>query len=186
MKLTLDQAAVKMGMSARQVRYLIQQGRLPAEKLAGRWFIDTANLPLDEAARQRRGRREARLLAVAEEAVTGGGERTRYSVRDLKAFQIALPVYRELRANLGDDHGAVRHVRAALDHLTQGCHRYGRAEKIEAYRAARDAVSLAVCALLLADSADLTAIVDVLEQEFMPAAAGLLRRAERKRRDEET
>jgi len=182
MKLTLDQAAVKLGKTARQVRYLIQQGGLPADKLGGRWLIDSEALPLDETARRRRARRTDRLRDAVEEVLGDGRERTRYSLRDLKAFQIALPIFHALQCRLGDDHAATRHLRSALDHLAQGCHRFGREEKSAAYRGARDAVSLAICELLLGDEPVLEASVDTLEQEFMPAVAGLLRRAERRER----
>lgn len=180
MKLTLDQTAVKLGKSVRQVRYLIQQGRLPAQKLGGRWFVESDDVPTDETGRQRRFRREARLRDVAEEAVTRGTERTRYSILDLKAFQILLPVYRELVSSLGLDQAATQHLRAALDQLTLGCHRFGRSDKVEAYRAARDAVSLALCDLIATDATRRGPIVEALEQDFMAAMAGLLRRAERR------
>jgi excisionase family DNA binding protein len=182
MKLTLDQAAVKLGKTARQIRYLIQQGRLPADKLGGRWLIDSDVLPLDETGRQRRSRRTDRLRDAVEEVLGDGQERARYSLRDLKAFQIAVPMFQELRHRLGDDHLATRHLRSTLDHLAQGCHRFGREEKSSAYRGARDAVSLAICELLLGDEPLLHESVDILEQEFMPAVAGLLRRAERRER----
>ena len=48
MQLTIDQAAIRLGKTARQVRYLIQSERLPARKVGGRWVIESENLPLSE------------------------------------------------------------------------------------------------------------------------------------------
>ena len=48
MQLTLEQAATSLGKSKRQVLYMIQNGRLPAQKLAGRWWIESQHLPLSE------------------------------------------------------------------------------------------------------------------------------------------
>ena len=65
-------------------------------------------------------------------------------------------------------------------HLARGCHRFDRRAKADAYQAARDAASVAVCELLMDDREGLDAQVHTLEQEFMPAVAGLLRRLDRK------
>ncbi|HNC95715.1 MAG TPA: hypothetical protein PKW90_06300, partial [Myxococcota bacterium] len=64
----------------------------------------------------------------------------------------------------------------ALDLIAVGCHRFEKASKIESYSAARDATSRSACALYLGDKVGLAARV---EQELLPAIAGLLRRAER-------
>jgi excisionase family DNA binding protein len=180
MRLTLDQAATTLGKSVRQVRYLIEQGRLRATKVAGRWFVDSEDLPADPDARQRSARREGRLREAVEEVLSPDGRRARYSMRDLKAMQIALPAYRALCAATGEDHPAARELAEALRHLAEGCHRFARHEKGEAYRAARDAVSRCALALLVDDEARHGALVDTLEQDLLAALAGLLRRAERR------
>lgn len=73
--------------------------------------------------------------------------------------------------------------RACLDQLAVGCHRYDRQEKTLAYRAARDAASLAAMELLLhSDANPQDGLLDAIEQELMPAVAGLLRRSERRGR----
>ena len=48
MQLTLEQAATRLGKSLRQVRYMIKSQRLPAQKVGGRWMVDSADLPLSE------------------------------------------------------------------------------------------------------------------------------------------
>ncbi len=97
MQLSLEQAATRLGKSQRQVLYLIRQNQLAAKKIAGRWFIDDDDLPRSEN-QQASGERKQRQLRAAVEAaldISEEGVKARYSVRDLKAFQIALSLYRE-------------------------------------------------------------------------------------------
>jgi excisionase family DNA binding protein len=44
--LSTAEAAVELGISRRQVRTLIERGKLPAEKIGRDWFIKTSDLPL--------------------------------------------------------------------------------------------------------------------------------------------
>jgi hypothetical protein len=184
MELTLEEAAVKLGKSPRQVRYLIKSERVPARKVAGRWFVNLAELPQSDGQAQAESRKTRQLRAAVEEALELPSEpptTRRYSVRDLKAFQIALPLFRTAETALGAEHAATRELRSVLDELARGCHRYDRGEKAAAYRAARDAASLAVCQCLLAATPEADTLVQAIEQELMAALAGLLRRLERRR-----
>lgn len=185
MQLTLEQAASSLGKSKRQVLYLIQTKRLLAEKVAGRWSIESGQLPLDEAQQKAADRKQRHLRAAVEEALEVAPETTRphrYSVRDLKAFQIALPVHQKALAGLGTDHPATHCLKRVLEQLTQGCHRFERSDKAEAYGAARDQASLAVCELVLSASETADQLIHVIEQDLMAALAGLLRRVDRRRR----
>lgn len=184
MHLTLQQTATTLGKSVRQVRYLIQQGRLPAQKVGGRWVVESS--ALEGAApgmAERAQRRTGQLRAAIDEALTPKESGRPYSLRDLKAFQLSEPLYRCLCQELGSGHAAATHLKTALEHLAQGCHRYGREEKTAAYRAARDAASLAVLELLLDAGGPHEALVSSVEGDLMPALAGLLRRTERRRGD---
>ncbi len=95
MELTLKEAAQRLGRSVRQIRYLIEQGRLKAHKRGGVWFVDPATLREGEAEghTQAQARRHARLRDAVEEVLDAGQPQRRYSLRDLKAFQIAGPLY---------------------------------------------------------------------------------------------
>ena len=183
MQLSLQQAAERLGKSIRQVRYLIQSGELRAGKTGGRWMIDAADLPLSEPQRAAVGRREHALRDAVERGL-GLDEKPpeRYSVRDLKAFQIALPLYRQGTELLGGNHAAVAALREALTLLTQGCHRFGHDDKAAAYRAARDAASLAVCELVLTGRDEAEPLIRNIEQDLMAALSGLLRRLDRRAR----
>lgn len=183
MQLSLQQAAARLGKSVRQVRYLIQTGTLSAQKSGGRWLIDAASLPLSEPQKAAVARRE-RALRSDVEAGLGLDEAApeRYSVRDLKAFQIGLPLYRKSADQFGAEHPASAALRATLVLLAQGCHRFGHGDKAESYRAARDAASLAVCELILAGQDETVPLVRAIEQELMAVFSGLLRRLERRAR----
>ncbi len=183
MQLSIEQAAERLGKSVRQVRYLIQSGVLHATKIGGRWLIAAADLPLSEPQRAAVGRRERALRDAVEQGL-GLAEPTppRYSVRDLKAFQIALPLYRQGTELLGSDHAAVAALRSALVLLAQGCHRFDHEDKATAYRTGRDAASLAVCELVLTDRGEAEPLIKAIEQDLMAAFSGLLRRLDRRTR----
>jgi hypothetical protein len=184
MQLTLEQTATRLGKSQRQVLYMIRQNRLPAKKIAGRWFVESTDILQNDQQRRRSEHKERQLRAAVEEALDLSEDdlKTRYSVRDLKAFQIALPIYRKLCEELSDTHPAVQALRRVLEHLCRGCHRFARAEKAESYHAARDAASLVICELVLADSPAAEPLIHTLEQDLMAALAGLMRRMDGRRR----
>jgi excisionase family DNA binding protein len=181
MLLSLTQAAQLLGKSRRQIEYLIKQGRLRATKNGGRWQVDEADLPLSPGQRQAIGRRAAGLRQAAAEVLDGTAPRPRYSMADLHVFASLKTVWQNAEERLATDHPARGHLRAALDQIAIGCHRYLRRDKALAYHAARDALSLAACALLLDDDPERVGMAAGIEQEVIPALAGLLRRAEGKR-----
>ncbi len=185
MQLTLEQAATRICKSKRQVLYLIQTNRLPAEKVAGRWSIESDNLPLSEGQQHGHERKQRQLRAAVEEALDIEPETTRpkrYSVRDLKAFQVALPLHQKAQEALGPEHPATHCLKRVLEQLTQGCHRFERSDKAEAYRTARDQASLAVCELVLTGSDVADELIQALEQDLMATLAGLMRRMDKRRR----
>ncbi len=183
MQLSLEQAAGRLGKSTRQIRYLIQQERLKAQKVGGRWVIDSEDLPLSQAQTQAVERKERQLRAAVEKGLDLPAEserQPRYSVRDLKAFQLALPIQRKALEQFGAEHPVTLSLRQVLEQLALGCHRFEYRDKAEAYRQARDAASLAVCELVLCASQEADELLTGIEQELMAALAGLLRRVERK------
>ncbi len=178
MKLSLTEAATALGKTRRQLVYLIEQDRIPAEKVGARWYIESSALELDPATQQRVQAKQSHLKEAIEDALIPAKKQKRYSVQDLKAFQIAHPLYQDLRTHPGEAHSATRHLHDCLAHLAQGCHRYGRVEKASAYRAARDAASLAVLELILCRDPALEKFATALEQNLMSSLAGLLRRVD--------
>ena len=184
MKLTIDQAAAHLGKSARQVRYLIKNGRLNAVKDGKRWLIDSDDLPLSEARHQFVDRKERQLRAAVEEGLglDPEGKKPRFSLRDIKAYQIGMPLRRRCAELLGDEHRATRALSRSLELLAIGCHRYRHADKAAAYGEARDYASRALFALFLDGTPDAEAIAVEIEQQLMAPFAGLLHRLEDKHR----
>lgn len=181
MDLTLQQTAALLGQSIHQVRYLIRTGRLPATKVGGTWRVRTADLPKDTPRAQAAQQRVERLREVVEDTLGLPPRRARYSLRDMKAVQVGLPLLRAAAEALGPEHRAASHLNAALEQVALGCHRFRRQEKWDAYTQARDHASRAAWHLALSPAPEAPALLDTLEQELLPALAGLLRRMERGR-----
>jgi excisionase family DNA binding protein len=178
MKLSIDQAATHLGKSARQVRYLIKTGRLKAQQEGKRWLIDSADLPLTEAQHKAVERKERQLHAAVEEGLGLDAQEARpprFSVRDIKAYQVGMPLRRRCAALLGEEHRAVAALTRSLELLAIGCHHDGP-DKAAAYAEARDYASRALLALLLEQTPEADALAEAIEQELMGPFAGLLKR----------
>lgn len=182
MDLSLEEAAAKLGKSVRQLRYMMQKGELKVKKVAGRWFIAAEDLPLSAPQTEAKARGARRLRALVDDALDTG-PKNRYSVRDLRAFQIGQPLYETARERFGAEHPAAQALRRMLEHLARGCHRFDSGGKTQSYRAARDEASLAVCELLLTpdppakkDPSPRETLVRTIEQDLLAALAGALRR----------
>lgn len=187
MELSLEEAATRLGKTVRQVRYMIRKNAVPARKVAGRWMIDSEAVPRSEGQARAAARKHEALRDAVDAALgpqIGTQAPLRYSVHQLKAFQMALPIHRQASERLGPEHPATVAVATTLRHLACGCHRYDREAKLDAYRAARDSASVAVCEAALASNVDagpVDALTRAIEQEVLPAISGLLRRIERPR-----
>lgn len=167
MQLSLEQAAARLGKTERQVRYMIKMKRLRAQKLAGRWIIESDDLPLSQGQIQAAERKERQLRAAVEEGLglpENSQRKPRYALRDMKAFQLALPIQRQALEHLGEEHPATIALREVLEHLAIGCHRFAYSTKAEAYHQARDHASLAVCELVLHGSEEADEIITGIEQ----------------------
>ena len=149
MQLSLTQAAQLLGKTRRQVEYQIRQGRLKAEKVGGQWRIDEDALGLSPGQRQAMRRRADALRDAALGVLDAEAPRPAYSMTDLYAFQVTRALRSDAREPLDPDHPALAELERALRELAIGCHRYERQDKTRAYQAARDALSLAACALHL-------------------------------------
>ena len=181
MNLTIPQVAAMLGKSERQVRYLISKGELPARKDGGTWVIDDAALPRSDGQTAAQDRRQRQMRDAVEDVLgVSAPERRRFSICDLRAFQVGLPLLRRCEAELGGEHAATRALRAALRQLSLGCHHFERRDKAGAYRAAREAASEAAFELALSEAPAAPALLDLVEQDLLAAIAGLLRRMDRR------
>jgi hypothetical protein len=75
--------------------------------------VERDDLRLDPVQQQRASHKEARLKDVIEEALAPGADR-RYTLRALKAIQLAIPVYRQLVALGSGWEQASAHMRLCL------------------------------------------------------------------------
>ncbi len=178
MELTLKEAAARLGKTERQIRYMIQLGNLTAHKKNGRWMIalKAGSSPAQNTAE---ARKTERLREAVDDALSLPPPRRRYSITDLKAFQLARPLYQQTCQKLSAEHPAARHLREVIDQLAIGCHRFHGADKAHSYQQARDAACRAAAELALTPGAE--ALMEPIEQELLAAIVGLLRRAERRR-----
>lgn len=192
MKLTVKEAAALLGKPPRTVRHLAQRGKLPAERVGGRWVFDRDALvqadPDQAAARAGEVQRLADHVQAAVQAVTPPGPTRRrdfYSVRDVGAFKVASAVLAQVQA--ADDPllaGAADALRDTLHRLADGFHQYQPELKVARLIDARAACCAAIAELLHAathrDRPAALPWADELEREALGSLRGLLRRAERR------
>jgi len=192
MKISLSEAAIALGKSERQVRYLIKSHRLEAHKEHGRWSIDTSDLPLTEGQRKAMSNRIQTVreafdkgLEPAEKASEQEKKRQHYSVTDFKAFHSGEPIYRDLRTELGPKDPACIHLFNALTLLTKGCHAFQPIEKAARFTEARESAASAVTHLLLdgdEDNGQRRSFAERIEQELIPKLASLVASQEKRSR----
>ena len=180
MQLTLNETAARLGKSVRQIRYMITQNRLPAQRDGKRWLVNEDDLP-ESAAQNRVGKKRRQRFERKSEhnlAPPPQGDSKSYSVLQLRAFNLTAPIYHRAVDIFGPEHRVVEHLEESLLSLATGCHRFGRSDKAAAYHEARDLAARAICLAILTEDPDAIEIAEAIEQDFMPALAGLLRRNE--------
>lgn len=186
MDLSLAEAARLLGKSERQLRYLVKTGKVPAQKVAGRWRLVREELPLSEGQERAERIKSQRAARIAQEVLQpdahGPAVQRRFSVRELAAYREGAPLYRSLAAELGAEHPAAVCLREALMLLACGCHEFHARGKAAYYGRAREQVSRAVMGLLLEDEEARGGLAEHIEQSVLPALGGLIRRAERRGR----
>ena len=191
MDLSLTDAATLLGRSPRQLRYLIQQGKLVARKSGGRWVVASSNLPMTGAQRQAVAARASELRVATETSlvleqpiaaeVSEPSTRPASSLLDLRAFREGAPLYRRLRATHGADDPATIHLGRSLEHLAQGCHGGRQTARVTAYGEARREAAAALVALAVGGAEDDPArasFLEALEQGYLSSVAELIRGAE--------
>jgi len=184
MELSLTEAARLLGKSERQMRYLIQEARIPGRKVHGHWVIRREDLPLSEGQVQAARQKTERAARLAEEILRPEeeGSPKSHSIRQLRAYQVGAPLYRDLVEKTGADHPATGLMREALMLLACGYHEFESHGKAEHYGRARQQASRAVMALLIEDEESHRGLVERLETSFLPALGGLIHQAERRGR----
>jgi hypothetical protein len=141
--------------------------------------VEQGDLQPEPAQSQRAAIRSAHLRSAVEDALEPAAKIRRYTFADLRAVQIAAPICLALTERGTGFEEPAQRMRECLDNLALGCHRFDWVEKSAAYRHARDSASLAAMALWLHARDGEDELQEAIEQDLMPAFAGLLRRSER-------
>ncbi|MBF0108654.1 MAG: hypothetical protein HQL76_05725 [Magnetococcales bacterium] len=206
MDLSLSEAAIVLGKTPRQIRYLIKSGTLKAKKEKGCWVIEEGSLPLSDSQRQTLARRattarEAMAEATApvekvmarEPVATEKGvasrekekEKKTYSVTDLRAFALGEELFRAVERHLGGEDPAKMCLFEAMKMLCRGCHAFQPPQKEARFTEAREAAADAVTFLLLTGEANDAMRKDLarrIEAELIPKLAALAASQEKRSR----
>lgn len=184
MTLTLVQVASLLHITPRQVRHLVQTGKLVGNKIEGRWVFDEKDLPLTEAQKQEQTNRTAELRDTVDAVLTRAAPIATsrgYTVWDLNVFRTACAEVGTCSQHFADSPATIA-LRRCVVRMAQGCHRYHDREKVDAYRDAREHLAEAVALLYCEPVAQAHDLARRLELEVMPGLAGLLRRQEKRNR----
>lgn len=196
MELSVREAATLTGRRPRTLRAQLARGELPGVKRNGRWLIQRRHLPLTEDQRRALQTKSTGIRRLVDEALPSRLARTHgqqmRSLADLETFRRLLALRDRIA---GDDRLPAeegkrlgRHLRHALLDLGEAFHQFDREVKLAAVNRARARLSRLVAAML-ADHGSPPAEpvfgwLCQLEQEVLPAVAGLARwidRLEKKR-----
>lgn len=182
MLLSAAEAAQLLRQSERTVRARLARGELPGRKQGGRWLVPREALPLPAAEHDRIRARADAIRATVDAALPSRlGERRRRSAVDEPAFRAAHALAAGLRA--ADQDSAP--VELALADLTIGLHEWHPDGKRAAFLRARAGFSRAFVAIAtqtgLPPTAPHAGWLAQIEDAILPALAGLLKQAERRR-----
>ena len=175
---SISEAAILLGKTERQIRYMIQKQTLDAYKDGSRWIISIKNRPKPET-----NERQMRGLQATVEATLGISDhkKTKWTVRSLDIFEKGRNIYLETQEKFGDKASAVLYsLFLALQAITRGTHAYHRAQKIRNYQRARQYTCDAITQALLHKDVNIHDVADKLEQDLLTHLSGLMRRAERR------
>lgn len=175
MKFTIAEAATRLGKSERQIRILIQKGRLAAAKVEGKWQIDEGALPVSPAATQAAEVRAEVARDALERAVAPATRGKFFSVTDLLAYRSGVELCLALRGR-----PAEAALQGALEQLARGCHAFEPGEKVGHFAEARRLAASALAQLHLADDGEALALR--VERELIPKISGLVATFEKRAR----
>ena len=179
--LTLPEAASLLKKSERQIRYLIQQGKLPAIKKGSRWWVPFDAIQNRPEKIQQNAAKLEHLEAVVRDTLhlekTGTPA---WSIRKMRAVDSACRIYKALAESCGPESPPTLAAVESLRHLVRGGHAFRKTDKARSYHDARSAACDALAWSLLRPRGEAHAAAHLIEAELLPALAGLLRHTERK------
>jgi excisionase family DNA binding protein len=169
-----EEAATLLGLSTRAIRYLIEEKKLQATKVSGRWFIDQASV----LAHKERGQSQKPDAPRARSSVPTGP-------RALAPYRLCLHAFELMSDTSGHDAVDQRVSQLKLQVLEQlgaGYYSYGDTKK-QQYIEARASIGsiLGLLYPLREQFASMSKTLSFLEEECIPAIASLLRKLEHKK-----
>jgi len=176
MDLSLREAAELMGLSVRQLRYMVQKGTVAARKEGGRWVVPKETVTLTAGQQRAVAQKSARAADVVDKLLEKKKGK-HYSMLDLRAFEAGRSLYREAKESFGEEHAVPCLLFEALMQLGCGCHAFSRNRKVAAFVMAREQVSRAAVHLFT-DDGEHEDLGRRLETELIPRISGLIRRVE--------
>lgn len=202
MELSVNEAARLLGKSPRTVRHLVATGQLRGRREGVRWLIDREALesisPAEAASRRAQVERvRERVDAAMDRAApppADGRVRRAYSVRDLRAFELARELIAKVARARDASSGpagdrlarAEGSLRECLRALADGCHQFHAHAKADCYAHARSTACAAVADLLaftaVHEQAEADEVAERIEAELLRSIRGLIRSAEKARR----
>jgi len=174
-----------LGLSRRQVRYMIEKNQIKAKREnSGRWLIEKDSLPMNEEQKLRYNELRSQIKDTVEKTFGVGKKNKKrvYSVLDLKCFTSAQKIINGLREKINNkEHVVIKKMRTGLGQLSCGYHSFHKKRKIEYFCVARESFCLALCDLILMDEDQLQEFITEIECELLPSMGGILRSLEKRR-----
>jgi hypothetical protein len=201
-RISVAEAARRLGISPRAARFRIERGELSAEKKDGMWIVvwppDLSGKSLKPLAEQLLPRKplpnkpgvSPRKPNVSLEVPQTANENAPRYAKELSSLA-AFRILRDVFGRLPDTPECVRHrhyLHGALREVTRGYYQWRREAKLHCYNEARNWVADAMLELILRPLSDArltAALVGELEHDALAALVGLSRRFERKGRKED-
>ena len=97
----------------------------------------------------------------------------------MRVCEVGLPLFHELRKEVGPEHPAVPFLRESLMLLACGYYEYQQAEKSLFYSRAREQASRAAMALLLETDEARLDLLERFETDLIPAIGGLIHKVDK-------
>ncbi len=185
MQLSLTEAATLLGRTERQIRSMIEDGRIVATKSRGKWQIDRDSLALITAQGDSPevGMEDEELdFDEIESPPMAGDRRKTWSVTDLDAFRLGVEILHDLRSI--EAPRALELLDQCLEVLGCGCHDFNPRSKRVRFAEARDAAARAAVRLIADGDGDALheSLARRIETDLIPRLGGLVASQDRRTR----
>lgn len=191
MTITISEAATLLGKSKRQIRYMIQQGKLKAEKAGKEWLINREHLPLSEAQLKSLERKAQQVRSVIDDAIGKPADgivrdareaRKKYALATQSCFKLTKQAYGLAKQLFGGEHQNTQKLHTVIELVTKGWFSFIPAARLRFLRYARELICEVLTDTLLIEnpSNEHTAFAELLEFDIIVSLSGLIRSSEKR------